>query len=168
LACHTICDAIAGSRARTAKRFPALPSKTNGGVVLPPPLVFEVCFPFNFQDFDMQHLQMPWEPLQMEHPWSPAVVREMKAMASARPLAGAGSAGHWLPEAERTVLRWRGTVLRLSDHFTATAAAHPHLAAVLLEALGNALEQLLLFGREDDLALLEAWLDEAGREDELL
>lgn len=61
---------------------------------------------------------------------------------------------------ERTALRWRSTVLRLSDHFTATAAAHPDLAPVLLEALGNALEQLLLFGRERDLALLEEWLDE--------
>lgn len=61
---------------------------------------------------------------------------------------------------ERTALRWRGTVLRLSDHFTVTAAAHPHLAPVLLEALGNALEQLLLFGRERDLTLLEEWLDE--------
>jgi hypothetical protein len=61
---------------------------------------------------------------------------------------------------ERTALRWRSTVLRLSDHFTATAAAHPALAPVLLEALGNALEQLLLFGRERDLTLLEEWLDE--------
>ena len=60
---------------------------------------------------------------------------------------------------ERAALRWRSTVLRLSDHFTTAAAGHPELAPILMEALGNALEQLLLFGRACDLDLLEEWLD---------
>jgi hypothetical protein len=60
---------------------------------------------------------------------------------------------------QRIALRWRSTVLRLSDHFTATAASHPELAPILMEALGNALEQLLLFGRPKDLDLLEEWLE---------
>ncbi|RYG70445.1 hypothetical protein EON80_07965 [bacterium] len=60
---------------------------------------------------------------------------------------------------ERAALRWRSTVLRLSDHFTTAAASHPALAPILMEALGNALEQLLLFGRACDLDLLEEWLD---------
>lgn len=61
---------------------------------------------------------------------------------------------------ERAALRWRSMVLRLSDHFTAAAGTHPELAPILMESLGNALEQLLLFGRPRDLDLLEEWLDE--------
>jgi hypothetical protein len=63
----------------------------------------------------------------------------------------------------RIALRWRSTVLRLSDHFTAASASHPELAPVMMEALGNALEQLLLFGRTRDLDLIEDWLDEELR-----
>jgi len=61
---------------------------------------------------------------------------------------------------EEQAARWRRVVLHLSDCFSSSAACHPHLAPYLLEALGNALEQLLLFGRERDLILLDEWLSE--------
>ena len=60
--------------------------------------------------------------------------------------------------AEDQALRWRRTLLRLSDNFGAAAAAQPRLAPVLMELLCTALEQLLLFGRESDLMALDDWL----------
>ena len=38
----------------------------------------------------------------------------------------------------------------------------PTLAVIFMEAFDCALEQLLLFGREDDLRALENWLAEKG------
>lgn len=61
---------------------------------------------------------------------------------------------------EESAARWRRVVLDLSENFSVAAAKHPRLAPFLLEALGNALEQLLLFGRERDLTVLDEWLGE--------
>lgn len=61
---------------------------------------------------------------------------------------------------DQEAARWRRVVLRLSECFSNAAAGNPRLAPFLLEALGNALEQLLLFGRERDLLLLDEWLEE--------
>jgi hypothetical protein len=58
--------------------------------------------------------------------------------------------------------RWRRVVLRMSDTFAAAAVSQPELAPYLLEAMGHALEQLLLFGREKDLDMLDEWLSEGG------
>ena len=56
------------------------------------------------------------------------------------------------------VLRWRRVVLNLSDEFSRAAQRHPHLAPIFMEAMGNLLEQLLLFGREEDVIALDEWL----------
>lgn len=63
-------------------------------------------------------------------------------------------------EEEELAARWRTVVLKLSDSFSLAATCQPKLAPYLLEALGNALEQLLLFGRERDLEILDEWLSE--------
>ena len=63
---------------------------------------------------------------------------------------------------EANLRRWRRVVLRMSDTFSAAAVSQPELAPYLLEAMGHALEQLLLFGREKDLDLLDEWLSEGG------
>ena len=105
---------------------------------------------------------MLWERLQSEPGWSPYAGQREK------PVFGFGNSAlsSLVPgeyDEDHTAMRWRRTMLRLSDHFTSTATAHPELASVLLEALGNSLEQLLLFGRQRDLEMLEEWLDEELR-----
>ncbi len=57
------------------------------------------------------------------------------------------------------ILRWRRVVLNLSDEFSRAAQRHPHLAPIFMEAMGNLLEQLLLFGREEDVIALDEWLN---------
>lgn len=61
-------------------------------------------------------------------------------------------------EEGQAVLRWRRVVLHLSDEFSRAAQRHPHLAPIFMEAMGNLLEQLLLFGREEDVIALDEWL----------
>ena len=61
-------------------------------------------------------------------------------------------------EESEAVLRWRRVVLSLSDEFSRAAQRHPHLAPIFMEAMGNLLEQLLLFGREEDVIALDEWL----------
>ena len=61
-------------------------------------------------------------------------------------------------EESEAVLRWRRVVLSLSDEFSRAAQRHPHLAPIFMEAMGNLLEQLLLFGREEDVLALDEWL----------
>ena len=62
-------------------------------------------------------------------------------------------------EEHQGVLRWRRVVLNLSDEFSRAAQRHPHLAPIFMEAMGNLLEQLLLFGREEDVLALDEWLN---------
>lgn len=62
-------------------------------------------------------------------------------------------------EAGEAVLRWRRVVLSLSDEFSRAAKRYPHLAPIFMEAMGNLLEQLLLFGREEDVVALDEWLN---------
>ncbi|BCM89170.1 hypothetical protein IAD21_01014 [Abditibacteriota bacterium] len=62
-------------------------------------------------------------------------------------------------EASEAVLRWRRVVLSLSEEFSRAAQRHPHLAPIFMEAMGNLLEQLLLFGREEDVMALDEWLN---------
>lgn len=65
------------------------------------------------------------------------------------------------PEGEGAeIRRWRRVVLHMTDRFSAAAVAQPHLSPYLMEAMGHALEQLLLFGRERDLIALDEWLNE--------
>ena len=62
-------------------------------------------------------------------------------------------------EENEAVLRWRRVVLNLSDEFSRAAQRYPHLAPIFMEAMGNLLEQLLLFGREEDVLALDEWLN---------
>jgi hypothetical protein len=55
-------------------------------------------------------------------------------------------------------LRWRQALLRLSETFLDAAEERRDLSPILLGALHNALEQLLIHGHEDDLMALEEWL----------
>ncbi len=71
----------------------------------------------------------------------------------ARELAG-------VPDDDARAAQWRVCVLELSHSLTRAATTRPALAVILLEAFDCALEQLLLFGREDDLRALENWLAE--------
>ena len=72
-------------------------------------------------------------------------------------------------EDDEAALRWRRALLRLSETFLDAAEERRDLSPILLGALHNALEQLLIHGEEDDLMALEDWLsheapftDEAG------
>jgi hypothetical protein len=55
-------------------------------------------------------------------------------------------------------LRWRRALLRLSETFLDAAEERRDLSPILLGALHNALEELLIHGKEDDLMALEEWL----------
>lgn len=59
---------------------------------------------------------------------------------------------------DRAALRWRQALLRLSETFLDAAEERRDLLPILLGALHNALEQLLIHGNEDDLMALEEWL----------
>ncbi len=65
---------------------------------------------------------------------------------------------------ERTTLRWRRAILRLSETFLSAADERSDLSPILLEAMHNALENLLVYGEEDDLMALEEWLVEGEPE----
>lgn len=60
---------------------------------------------------------------------------------------------------EAAALRWRKTLLRLSETFLDAAQERSDLSPILLEALHNALEQLLIYGDEGVLMALEEWLE---------
>jgi len=60
---------------------------------------------------------------------------------------------------DASVQRWRNAILRLSEAMVSAAGARADLSPLLLEALNNALENLLLYGEEADLESLEEWLD---------
>lgn len=62
-----------------------------------------------------------------------------------------------LEDAE-AALRWRLALLRLSETFLDAAQERRDLSPILLSALQNALEQLLVHGDEADLMALEDWL----------
>lgn len=55
--------------------------------------------------------------------------------------------------------RWRNAILRLSQTLMAASAERSDLAPILMEAMHNALEQLLVFGHDDELMALEEWLE---------
>lgn len=63
-------------------------------------------------------------------------------------------------EDDANCTQWRNSVLALSRSLSLAATQRPDLAAILMEAFDSALEQLLLFGSEDDLHSLETWLAE--------
>lgn len=92
---------------------------------------------------------------------------ELPGMGAKAPMAGPGPSrfdvsSETTESEEASLRRWRRVVLRMSDTFSAAAVSHPELAPFLLEAMGHALEQLLLFGREKDLDMLDEWLSEGG------
>jgi hypothetical protein len=59
---------------------------------------------------------------------------------------------------ETHALRWRRAILRLSEAFMDAADERRDLSPILLEALHNALDNLLVYGEADDLMVLEEWL----------
>lgn len=59
----------------------------------------------------------------------------------------------------QAALRWRAALLRLSEALRRSADERPELSAILMEAMHNALEQLLVHGNEDELLALEEWLE---------
>lgn len=61
-------------------------------------------------------------------------------------------------EDDVAALRWRRALLRLSEAFLDAAEERRDLSPILLGALHNALEQLLIHGEEADLMALEEWL----------
>lgn len=61
-------------------------------------------------------------------------------------------------EDDEAALRWRRALLRLSETFLDAAQERRDLSPILLSALQNALEQLLVHGEEADLMALEDWL----------
>ena len=61
-------------------------------------------------------------------------------------------------EDDEAALRWRHALLRLSETFLDAAEERRDLSPILLGALHNALEQLLIHGEEADLMALEDWL----------
>lgn len=61
-------------------------------------------------------------------------------------------------EDDAAALRWRHALLRLSETFLDAAEERRDLSPILLGALHNALEQLLIHGEEADLMALEDWL----------
>lgn len=62
-------------------------------------------------------------------------------------------------EDDARALRWRTAILKLSENFREAADVRHDLSPILMEALHNALENLLLLGDEADLLALEEWLD---------
>src|SRR5690606_11763873 len=61
-------------------------------------------------------------------------------------------------EDDAAALRWRRALLRLSETFLDAAEERRDLSPILLGALHDALEQLLIHGEETDLMALEEWL----------
>jgi hypothetical protein len=76
-------------------------------------------------------------------------------------MSGASSGAYAVEENEwlRLAKLWRTVLIDLSSTFTQAAATSPQLASVLLEALDNSLEHLLLFGKESDLLALQEWME---------
>ena len=76
-------------------------------------------------------------------------------------MSGASSGAYVVEENEwlRVAKLWRTVLIDLSSTFTQAAATSPRLASVLLEALDNSLEHLLLFGKEGDLLALQEWME---------
>jgi hypothetical protein len=62
------------------------------------------------------------------------------------------------PIDDQAALRWRQALLRLSETFLDAAEERRDLSPILLGALHNALEELLIRGNEEDLMALEDWL----------
>jgi len=73
-------------------------------------------------------------------------------------------AGRELPEDDdgidesEAAIRWRRALLRLSENLMSAADERNDLSPILIGALHNALEQLLIYGEEGDLMALEEWL----------
>lgn len=63
-------------------------------------------------------------------------------------------------EDEQFYGRCRRAILRLNDQLVQAAAERSEFAPFLLEAMRNAMAELLEHGDERDLMLLEQWLDE--------
>ncbi|HVF11286.1 MAG TPA: hypothetical protein VNA16_10805 [Abditibacteriaceae bacterium] len=59
---------------------------------------------------------------------------------------------------DEVALRWRRVILALSENLMDAASQRSELSPILLGALHNALDQLLLHGEEGDLEALEEWL----------
>ncbi|HEX8552098.1 MAG TPA: hypothetical protein VF681_11160 [Abditibacteriaceae bacterium] len=59
---------------------------------------------------------------------------------------------------EAHAIRWRRAILRLSEAFMDAADERQDLSPILLEALHNALDNLLFYGESGDLMVLEEWL----------
>ncbi len=67
---------------------------------------------------------------------------------------------------EQMALRWRRAILKLSETLMDAAGERSDLSPILMEAMHNALEKLLVYGEEDDLMTLEEWLSEESPDSE--
>lgn len=63
-------------------------------------------------------------------------------------------------EDEQFYSRCRRAILRLNDQLVKAAEERSDFAPFLIEAMRNAMAQLLDYGDERDLLLLEQWLDD--------
>ena len=61
---------------------------------------------------------------------------------------------------EQMALRWRRAILKLSETLMSAADERSDLSPILMEAMHNALEKLLVYGEERDLMILEEWLSQ--------
>jgi hypothetical protein len=75
-------------------------------------------------------------------------------------MGGTAAEGTASRDEEKMALRWRRAILKLSETLMDAAGERSDLSPILMEAMHNALEKLLVYGEEDDLMTLEEWLSE--------
>jgi len=66
-------------------------------------------------------------------------------------------------EEDRLASRWRHVILELAADFVEVSDLRNDLSPILMNALLHVMEQLLLFGDEEDLTAIEEWLDTEER-----
>jgi hypothetical protein len=71
---------------------------------------------------------------------------------------GAAPSASDFTDEDRLALRWRKAILRLSENFMDAAGERSDLSPILMEAMHNALDNLLVYGEATDLMVLEEWL----------
>ena len=82
-------------------------------------------------------------------------------------IAGESAAADSASQDEEIIaLRWRRAILKLSETLMDAAGERSDLSPILMEAMHNALEKLLVYGEEDDLMTLEEWLSEESPDSE--
>jgi hypothetical protein len=94
-------------------------------------------------------------------------VLKRKSMTDDTSIAGESAAADSASQDEEIIaLRWRRAILKLSETLMDAAGERSDLSPILMEAMHNALEKLLVYGEEDDLMTLEEWLSEESPDSE--